>query len=206
MALGHEIGVHNNAIAQSLRTGRPPAVSLGEALDALRRHGLVITGTAAHGDGLARRLGFLNNEMFLECPNPDAGRPTRTLAYPDPRTHRTTSLKLEPVPMADLGLDYEAYSRDGLPLGCRGSLESAARRGRRGLRTGAPFSRSSAIRSLGPEGELIRPLPVARAPQPVDPSVPIRAPPFDVLVRSDCCRRAINMNRDLFRATRSWSG
>jgi hypothetical protein len=107
--LGHEIGVHNNAVAAALRTGRPPASILADVLDGLRAHGFAITGTAAHGDPLARRLGFVNYEMFRGCPSPDGKPPDRVVEALDPATHRRGRLRLEPVDMAAFGLEYEAY-------------------------------------------------------------------------------------------------
>lgn len=109
-ALGHEIGVHNNALAEGLRTGREPAEILGEVLAALRGHGFEIVGTSGHGDPLARRLGFTNQELFVECPDPAGRDPHRTLTWFDPAAVRQRNLTLRPVPMASLGLDYEAYS------------------------------------------------------------------------------------------------
>jgi len=108
-ALGHEIGVHNNAVAAALRTGRAPASILADVLDGLRSHGFAITGTAAHGDPLARRHGFVNYEMFRGCPHPDGKSPDRVLEALDPATHRRRRLRLEPVDMAAFGLEYEAY-------------------------------------------------------------------------------------------------
>ena len=107
--LGHEIGVHNNAVAAALGTGAPPASILADVLDGLRAHGFAITGTAAHGDPLARRLGFVNYEMFRGCPSPDGKSPDRVLEALDPASHRRRRLRLEPVDMAAFGLEYEAY-------------------------------------------------------------------------------------------------
>lgn len=107
--LGHEIGIHNNAVAAALRTGQAPASILADVLDGLRSHGFTITGTAAHGDPLARRLGFVNYEMFRGCPNPDGKPAHRVLEALDPATHRHRQLRLEPVDMAAFGLAYEAY-------------------------------------------------------------------------------------------------
>ena len=45
--LGHEIGLHNNAITVALRTGRDPVEVLSTELDHLRRAGFDVTGTAA---------------------------------------------------------------------------------------------------------------------------------------------------------------
>lgn len=109
-SLGHEIGVHNNAVAEALRTGRQPAAILGEALAALRSHGFDVVGTAGHGDPIARRLGFLNQEMFAECPDADGRDPRRRLEWYDARRATRRVVVLDPVPMASLGLAYEAYS------------------------------------------------------------------------------------------------
>ena len=106
--LGHEIGLHNNAIAVALRTGRDPVEVLGTELDHLRRAGFDVTGTAAHGDALCRALGFNNGEVLVETPRPGLGSGARTIAGTDPASGRVVRCELRPVEMASLGLAYEA--------------------------------------------------------------------------------------------------
>lgn len=101
--LGHEVGIHANAIAFALRTGGDPALILIGAIEWLRRHDLQVTGVAPHGDELCRQVGFVNDEMFTECPRPDWGAPDRVLRHSG---HR---LRLRPEPLSMFGLDYEAY-------------------------------------------------------------------------------------------------
>lgn len=203
--LGHEIGIHNNAIAEALRTGRQPVEVLTEALEGLRGHGFEITGTAAHGDPLARRLGFVNNELFSGCGNPDGAAPDRTISHRDPRTGRTTSVTLRPVDMAELGLEYEAYG-----IGHTRYLSDAEGRWNQSPdELEAEFVREGAYLQIlthpvhwAFEGEVVRPIPVrARPPAAgIDPMArDLSVPPFPILVRGDCCsRRAILMNTDLF--------
>ena len=101
-SLGHEIGLHNNAIAVALRTGEDPAVILDRELSALRRHGFDIVGTVAHGDRVCHEANFVNFEMFTECPWPSCGAPDRVIVWEDART------TLCPRPMAGFGLTHEA--------------------------------------------------------------------------------------------------
>lgn len=74
---GHEVGIHNNAVAASLLTGRDPIEILQEAIDELREYGFDIAGTVAHGDSLCYdrdgKLRFVNDEIFRECPRPQVG-------------------------------------------------------------------------------------------------------------------------------------
>lgn len=106
--LGHEIGIHNNALAEALRTGRDPSDILWQALDELRGWGFQVRGTAGHGDPFCNRdrapgeITFANDEMFLECARPKEGPPDRVI------TRGNISLKLNPRPLADFGLDYDA--------------------------------------------------------------------------------------------------
>jgi hypothetical protein len=104
--LGHEVGVHVNAIAESLRRRRAPDWILLEALSDLRSVGLRIDGMAAHGDPLCRdkqgRVRFVNDEMFLESRRPSMGSATRTV------THKKTTVMLEPQPRANYHLSYDA--------------------------------------------------------------------------------------------------
>jgi hypothetical protein len=113
--LGHEIGIHSNALAEALRTGRDPDLILDEALTTLRGYGFQIRGVAGHGDPFCNRdrgegeITFANDEQFIECARPQEGPPDRTI------TRGNISLTLRPRPLADFGLDYEALVL-GLPL------------------------------------------------------------------------------------------
>ena len=94
---GHEIGIHNNALAEWTRTGRDPRLVLVEAIVELNGYGYEVTGTVAHGDGDCYdnqgRLLFVNDQMFSECVRPECSR----AASP-----RCAS------PLASFGLDYDA--------------------------------------------------------------------------------------------------
>lgn len=110
--LGHEIGIHCNAIAAALETGWTPAEILADAIERLRSWGHQITGVVAHGDRICHQAGFVNDEMFVECARPEMGAPDRTLSY------RDVALRLRPTPLADFGLEYDGYrcGRRGLYL------------------------------------------------------------------------------------------
>lgn len=99
---GHEIGIHNNALAAGYATGGDPAFLLGAAIEELREYGYEIRGTVAHGDSLCYdadgKVRFVNDELFTECPRPMLGAPNRTI----------DSLTISPQPLAAFGLDYDA--------------------------------------------------------------------------------------------------
>lgn len=110
--LGHEIGFHNNALAAALASGEgtDPGKILRHELKALRSLGVEVKGVAAHGDpacwdkaGAGRVCLFANYEMFLECPAPVRGEPDRRIVS------RLGELDLEPVSLAEYGLDYESF-------------------------------------------------------------------------------------------------
>jgi hypothetical protein len=106
--LGHEIGLHNNAVTLSLQTGADPHRILDRDLAALRNHGFDIVGSVRHGDPLCRRLDYLNSELFSECPRPGSDTTSRMLEYDDARSGLHGRLLLEGRPMAEFGLTYEA--------------------------------------------------------------------------------------------------
>jgi hypothetical protein len=91
---GHEIGIHNNALAESARTGRDPRLILVEAIVELQGYGYDIQGTVAHGDpgcyGPDGQVAFVNDQLFEECVRPEYVQP------------------LEPVPLHQFGLAYDA--------------------------------------------------------------------------------------------------
>ena len=108
--LGHEVGIHVNAIAESLRTKKPPHMILARALHELRNAGVRVVGAVAHGDpycseklpGGGYRTRFVNDEMFLECPRPNLGRPDRLIEV------KGVVCPLEPLPMETYGIEYQA--------------------------------------------------------------------------------------------------
>lgn len=100
--LGHEVGIHVNAIAEALRQVREPGVILAEALTELRSTGVRVDGSVAHGDALCHKAGFVNDEMFSECVRPAYGAPGR------PVEHNGVVYPLEPVPRSVYGLAYDA--------------------------------------------------------------------------------------------------
>lgn len=104
--LGHEVGLHVNAIAECLRHRRSPDWIILEALSDLRSFGLRIEGCVAHGDALCRdetgRVRFVNDEVFQECRRPEMGAANRNIVG------KGTVVMLEPKPLADYYLTYDA--------------------------------------------------------------------------------------------------
>jgi hypothetical protein len=100
--LGHEVGIHVNAVAEALRTKRAPHLILARALHELRNAGVRINGAVAHGDPLCHRANFVNDEMFLECARPSYGAPDRLVEYGG------VVCPLEPLSMSVFELDYDA--------------------------------------------------------------------------------------------------
>jgi hypothetical protein len=104
--LGHEVGVHVNALAEALRHRRSPEWILLEALGDLRSVGLRVDGMVGHGDPLCRRkdgtVRFTNDEMFVESRRPSFGAADRILK------HNKTMVKIEPQSRATYHLSYDA--------------------------------------------------------------------------------------------------
>lgn len=100
--LGHEIGLHADAIAEALLHGGDPDEMIEEALADLRTEGHEVIGVVGHGNGLSYEIEFANDEQFTECVRPNMGAPDRELVW-DGRV-----VKLNPRPLADFGLKYES--------------------------------------------------------------------------------------------------
>lgn len=97
----HEIGWHNNVIAEMYKEGKNSRMYewfIKHPLNLLREHGLNIIGSASHGDPLCRKLGFINYEIFKECE-----RTSEAIGFPD------CTFDHPRLSMADFGLEYEAY-------------------------------------------------------------------------------------------------
>lgn len=100
---GHRIGLHNDLVSLSLSLKVPPTELLEAELEFFSKHQIPISGTAAHGNPLARKLQYNNRELFEGCirKGRDYGR---TITY------RGFSVKLHSVRLEDYDLAYEAYS------------------------------------------------------------------------------------------------
>lgn len=99
--LGHEVGIHVNALAESLLVDEDPHMILARAISQLRRVGVRVSGCVAHGDSLCHEVGFVNDEMFVESARPNYGDPTRTLELGDVRR------KIEPLSRSVYDLEYD---------------------------------------------------------------------------------------------------
>lgn len=96
-AMGHEIGLHLDALSMAFEHGVDPARLLAADLAWLRLQGLDVVGAAAHGSPMSHLAGFENYEIF-------AGLTTRTtLAY------QGRVVPLGAVAPRDVGIVYETY-------------------------------------------------------------------------------------------------
>lgn len=100
--LGHEVGIHVNALAEALLCDDDPHRILARAISQLRGAGVRVSGCVAHGDSLCHEVGFVNDEMFVESRRPNMGDPTRTLSFG--RVHR----RIEPISRSVYDLEYDA--------------------------------------------------------------------------------------------------
>lgn len=102
LAAGHEIGLHNDVVTASLTRKICLPDILNLCLSALRSCGANVTGSAAHGSTLARRLIFNNREIFSGVSRP--GRDAHRLI-----NHSGFSIQMGVINPEDFGLRYEAY-------------------------------------------------------------------------------------------------
>ena len=97
--MGHEVGLHNNYLSRwiegdFLKIDCQLDKDVAVFNEAMPRN--ILTGTAAHGDLVTRREGFVNYELWHECP-PEL-RNNGHKWHKHPRYH-----------LDDFGFDYEAY-------------------------------------------------------------------------------------------------
>lgn len=106
--LGHEVGIHVNALALALLEDGDPHRILFIALDDLRATGVTVRGCVAHGDRLCHASRFVNDEIFVESRRRDFGAADRELVAGN------VAVRIEPVSRSLYGLEYDAnwLSRD----------------------------------------------------------------------------------------------
>lgn len=199
--MGHEVGLHNDLVQLSIKTGRSIQDLLTEILDIFCREGIQVAGTASHGSRFAREHGFVNYQIFQECRRHE--RETKTLVF---EGHH--AVELYAFPLAQFGLKYEAYS---LVRDC-----TIADTGGR-LTIGKTFiedldcdflrdqtdSKARVMMLIHPDWWLDRPMakPTFQNPHKHPPMAFRRTDgkPLRVAIRGDCCsRRMVAMNPTLF--------
>ena len=100
-SLGHEVGLHNDFLQLSTLLRRPVADLIREEVAYFASIGVAVTGSASHGSDFARKNGFTNYEIFVET---KGNRVTRSIELGE-----QGAFELFSIPMADVGLGYEAY-------------------------------------------------------------------------------------------------
>lgn len=110
--LGHEVGLHNDALTVHARSGDDPVETLRRELDHLRRIGVDVAGVAGHGSREARERRFLNHLVFSDLPAAAPRFPNNDLRgdLPPPAS-RTTLAELDLAYDADF-LDVDRYFAD----------------------------------------------------------------------------------------------
>jgi hypothetical protein len=96
--LGHEVGLHNDAMAKAYALKLDPHEVFAEALAELRATGVPVRSTVAHGNRAISEF-VRNDEIFVECARPKMGKNTRRLP---------NGMKIRPRSLEYHGLDFEA--------------------------------------------------------------------------------------------------
>jgi hypothetical protein len=95
--LGHEVGWHNDLVTLQVVYDIDPVEYLARELRWLRENGIDVVGTSAHGSVYCHRLGYLNNEFFLDWPGGRSHLPVEG-----------EERELRRGRLADFGLAYDA--------------------------------------------------------------------------------------------------
>jgi len=102
---GHEMAWHNNILTEWIEyvgkdnlMGRMIDSKIHPIIETFRSQDITIRGSASHGDPLCRKLGYINYEVFKECP-----RTEEAYNFPQP------TFQIPKVSMHEFGLEYEAY-------------------------------------------------------------------------------------------------
>lgn len=103
---GHEVGLHNDLVTLKVIYRQDPVVFLRDELNFLRKNGLRIWGTAAHGSPYAHKYKYINYYFFEEFSHKPFRDFTSTKMV---ITEKKDTLWLEKGRMADFNLEYEAY-------------------------------------------------------------------------------------------------
>lgn len=91
--LGHEVGWHNDLVTLQCVEGVDARKYLRGELDWLRRAGLEVVGTAAHGSYWGHRLGYSNNAFFRDF---------------EGEVDAVGDCRIEKAALAEFGLEYDA--------------------------------------------------------------------------------------------------
>jgi hypothetical protein len=122
--LGHEIGWHNDLVTLQLVYGLDPVEYLAQELTWLRAHGIDVVGTSAHGSIHCHRIGFHNNEFFLDWAEPFSGAsPSRARIMVDGEERTLRRARL-----ADFDLAYDASHLEAIRYWSDATFDARGRR------------------------------------------------------------------------------
>ena len=99
--LGHQIGLHYNALEEHILHGTPVVDVLSKPLDFLRSNGIKINGGSAHGSKVCRDNKVLNFEIWKEFE-------TSHLAHMKKSPLFDGDIKIDRIPLSSVGFDYDA--------------------------------------------------------------------------------------------------
>lgn len=99
--LGHQVGLHQNALEEHIETGRSVRDILARPLEFLRSNGIAVSGVSSHGSGVCRKHRVLNFEIWKEFEASEFAILKQSEAFDG-------DLGFERLPLADLDLQYDA--------------------------------------------------------------------------------------------------
>lgn len=103
LSLGHEVGLHNNAVSLMLEHGLEPQRLFESFAEAYSASGVPLLGTASHGSPICREKKFNNREIF-EGSHRRGWEIGRTIR------HGRRKVTLHSVDPLSFGFKFEAYS------------------------------------------------------------------------------------------------
>ena len=99
--LGHQIGLHYNALESYILNGTSIIDILSKPLDFLRNNGITVDGASAHGSRTCRENKVLNFEIWTEFENSDLACMKRSPQFDG-------DIGFERIPLSALSLKYDA--------------------------------------------------------------------------------------------------
>lgn len=99
--LGHQVGLHYNALEEYILKGTPIIDILSKPLDFLRGNGIKVNGGSAHGSRVCRDNRVINFEIWKEFETSDVAIMKRSPKF-------NGDIGFERIPLSSVGFEYDA--------------------------------------------------------------------------------------------------